>query len=208
MGSIYGARDKVAVTPFNGSIINYGFATNMDEGDQSVLGHQNVSDVSGIIVYGCSAPKPGRMSKVKATGETNTSFVDWQKITAAEGADWKLVKGAVRRPKLGRSRRSVRVKAEIAPNIIKVWDMKLEQFNKIGTDDAAALGISAYVSSDLNGGNVITKENKVEGAIVFGAKSDQGHTVGFIGYKKADSAPDGWAVYAKAQTDDPRTPDT
>ncbi|MBE9068864.1 hypothetical protein IQ260_19655 [Leptolyngbya cf. ectocarpi LEGE 11479] len=208
MGSIYGTRTKVAVTPFNGSAINYGFATNMDEGDQSVLGHQKVSDVAGIVIYGASAPKPGRMSKTKASGETNTSFVDWQKINDAEAADWKLVKGAVRRPKLGRSRRSVRVKAEIAPNLIKVWDMKLEQFNKVGTDDAAALGVSAYVASDLNASNIVTKENKVEGAILFGAKSDQGQTVGFIGYQQADSAPDGWAVFAKAQTDDPRTPDT
>lgn len=208
MGSIYGTRDKVAVTPFNGSAINYGFATNMDEGDQSVLGHQKVSAVSGIIIYGSSAPKPGRMSKVKASGETNTSFVDWQSITSAEAADWKLVKGAVRRPKLGRSHRSVRVKAEIAPNIIKVWDMKLEQFNKIGTDSAAALGISAYVATDLNSANVISKENKVEGATLFGARSNQGYTVGFIDYQKADSAPDGWAVFAKAQTDDPRAADT
>ncbi|MEM7063809.1 MAG: hypothetical protein AAF572_11675 [Cyanobacteria bacterium P01_B01_bin.77] len=179
----------------------------MDEGDQSVLGHTKVADVTGIIIYGASAPKPGRMSKVKATGETNTSYVDWQAITAAQAADWKLVKGAVRRPKLGKSTRSVRVKAEIAPNIIKVWDMRTEQFNKIGAEALAGLDVSAYVAGDLNNPNVISGENKVEGATIFGAKSASSGTIGFIGYKKADAAPDGWSAFGKAQTDDPRTAD-
>lgn len=204
MGSIYGERDKVAVTPFNGSTINYAFATNMDEGDQGVLGHTKVEDAVGILIYGASAPKPGRMSKVQATGETNTSFVDWQSITSAQGAGWKLVRGSVRRPKLGTGTRSVRVKAEIAPNVVKVWDMKTEQFNRVGAAALGSLGISAYVATDLNNNNIITRENKVEGATIFGARNDDGTKIGFIGYQQADSAPDGWSAFELSQTDDPR----
>ena len=170
------------------------------------MGHTLIADVAGLIVYGTSAPKPGRMSKEPEQGvnANTTSFVDWQSIDGAIGAGWKLVKGATLTPKLGRGSRSVRVKAEIAPNLLKVWDMKTEQFNRITAATLAEMGISAYVQADTNNNNVIQGDNKIEGANVFGARSDEGLSVGFIDYQRVDNVPAGWAAYGKTATNDPR----
>ncbi|MEO0349489.1 MAG: hypothetical protein AAF282_05495 [Cyanobacteria bacterium P01_A01_bin.15] len=211
MGSVYGPRTKVSVTPFNGSTINYGFATNCTGAEQGALGQTQIANVQGIIVYGTSAPKPGRMTKEPDAGPqqagvnvNTTSYVDWQSINSAEAAGWKLVKGATLTPKLGRGSRSVRVKAEIAPSLIKVWDMKTEQFNRITAATLAEMGISAYVQADANNNNVIQGDNKIEGASVFGARSDEGLSVGFIAYQRVDNMPAGWAAYGRAATNDPR----
>lgn len=211
MGSIYGGRTKVAVTPFNGSAINYGFSTNCTEAEQNVLGQAPTSVVQGIVVYGASAPKPGRMKNDPGAGPqqagvnvNTTSFVDWQSIDGAIAAGWKLVKGAKLNPSLGRGSRSVRVKAEIAPSLVKVWDMRAEQFNRITAATLASMGISAYVQADLNNRNIIQGDNKIEGATVFGARSDDGLSIGFIDYQRTDNMPDGWAAYGKAVTNDPR----
>ena len=206
MGSIYGARTKVTVTPFNGSTINYGFSTNCTEAEQNVLGQAPVGVVQGIIVYGASAPKPGRMTSEGGAGANanTTSFVDWQSIDDAIAAGWKLVRGAKLNPPLGRGSRSVRVKAEIAPSLVKVWDMRSEQFNRITAATLASMGISAYVQADLNNRNIIQGDNKIEGATIFGARSDDGLSVGFIDYQRTDNMPDGWAAYGKAVTNDPR----
>ena len=133
-----------------------------------------------------------------------TSFVDWESIDGAIAADWKLVRGSTRNPKLGRGSRSIRVKAEIAPQLLKVWDMKTEQFNRITAATLAEMGISAYVQADLNNPNVIQGDNKIEGASVFGARSDDGLSIGFIDYQRVDNMPAGWAAFGRAVTDDPR----
>lgn len=206
MGSIYGDRTKVAVTPFNGSTINYGFTTNCTGAEQNTLGQTLVSGVQGIIVYGASAPKPGRMKSPEGAGAnaSTTSYVDWQSIDDAIASGWKLTKGAKLNPSLGRGSRSVRVKAEIAPNLVKVWDMRSEQYARITAGTLESMGITPYAQADLNNRNIIQGDNKIEGATVFGARSDDGLSVGFIGYQRTGSMPDGWAAYGKAVTNDPR----
>jgi hypothetical protein len=64
-----GPKRMVAVVPFMGSSLKYGFHTNIDQAQSTQLGHApvNTRSVPGFI-YGANAPKPARARKRFASG--------------------------------------------------------------------------------------------------------------------------------------------
>ena len=83
---VYDDKDISVVTPYNGSQVNYGWQTNIAEADKAVLGHQTLAAVSGPVVFGASRPKPARLTRERATGNTS-SFVGHNDLYSLSGIE-------------------------------------------------------------------------------------------------------------------------
>ncbi|MGJ3253695.1 MAG: hypothetical protein ACFE0J_21550 [Elainellaceae cyanobacterium] len=83
---------RVVYVPMTNLGINYGFLTNIDDGDSGILGQVAVTgNYPDNFVLGANAPKPPRASRIRITGST-TSFIAPAQITTARAAGWRLVK--------------------------------------------------------------------------------------------------------------------
>lgn len=191
--SVYDDREKVVVTPYNGSQLNYGFLTNASDATRAALGHQDAAAAAGVVVYGCNRPKPGRMTLKRLTG-SESSFVDWQSYASALAAGWKLTKGVIYGPTPLNTPRSVRVGCEIAPGIRVAWVLGRESFTAMGAD-LAAMGITPLTAAES--ARAVSGPNSITGARVFGAeKVEETRTlsVKYIDPTRADNLPEGWRV--------------
>ncbi|MEM6840051.1 MAG: hypothetical protein AAF609_24850 [Cyanobacteria bacterium P01_C01_bin.120] len=142
----YDDKRRVAVSPFNGSTILYGFLTNIDGGDSATLGHQDAAVAAQGTVFGANSPKPARASRKRATG-TTSSFIDWNSIAAARQAGWSVGKASNRRG--GQTAKS-RVVAVTFQGITYAWNMPLDTYNNIGAGDRQTLGIRDTDTNDTN----------------------------------------------------------
>lgn len=183
----YGTRTEVYVTPFAGSAIKYGFLTNVKESSQTALGHIKINrtQLPVGLVFGANAPKPGRASKLTATG-SESSFYDITKADTLRVDNWRLSFPTIRRGKAGR--RSTCVYVTLG-SINYAWMMNNETKNSIGKD-LAALGIKLGKADDRD--------------LVWGArfpKPPKGFKTGadnrtistFIDPGKVDNPPAGWS---------------
>lgn len=200
--AVYDDKTVAVVTPFNGSPVNYGWATNISGADQGVLGHQTLGNAVGPVVFGASRPKPARLSRETLT-DTTSSFVDWQSYNSAIAAGWKKVKGAAYGPSPYNSTKAIRVVAEVTPTLSIAWDMRKSQYTRVQTD-LAALGVD--VLTQANGKHAVVGANSVQGASIFGAKTRSGTdtlTVGYVGGTRVDNLPEGWTAFARNRGGDP-----
>lgn len=187
----YDDRRPVSVVPFNGSTIRYGFLTNIDPGDGTILGHQDANDSSQQgLVFGANAPKPARASRKRATG-TSSSFIDWNAIAAARTQGWSVGKASIRR---GGTTARGRVVAVTFQGVTYAWNMPLDTYNNIGAADRSALGVRDTDPNDTD--------------LVFGARSpkppkaifDAGEDTYTTFYDPTGgNLPDGWSGVSNSQ---------
>jgi hypothetical protein len=90
-----GPKRIVAVTPFVGSPLKYGFATNIDQAQSTQLGHAPVNTLAAGYIFGANAPKPARARKKFATGVVS-SFISAGSVATARGQGWSVGKGSYR----------------------------------------------------------------------------------------------------------------
>jgi hypothetical protein len=79
--------------------VKYVFNSRNDDADRTVLGQTaltaTITDVTGFVV-GCNAPKPGRATKRKGTGN-ESGFFDEAQRAALIAAGWRLQRGVAGR---------------------------------------------------------------------------------------------------------------
>ena len=187
---IYGSRELVWVQPFTGSTIKYGFHTNADAGTRGALGHTAiVGEKPSGLVLGANAPKPGRASRLRATG-VESSFVSAGSVAAARAAGWKIRSGRVRIGASSSKSRTVYVTAE--GNKIG-WRMPMFLYSKITAGDRAALGILDATSSDLDivYGARYPELPKVAFAAIPASGAASRYTT-FCDPQRVDNLPNGW----------------
>lgn len=90
-----GPKRLVAVTPFQGSPIKYGFHTNIDQAQSTQLGHAPVNTFAAGFVFGANAPKPARARKKFASGVVS-SFISAGSVASARSQNWTIGKGRYR----------------------------------------------------------------------------------------------------------------
>jgi hypothetical protein len=90
-----GPKRLVAVTPFLGSPLKYGFSTNIDQAQSTQLGHAPVNNLAPGYIYGANAPKPARARKRFASGVVS-SFISAGSVASARTQGWSVGKGRFR----------------------------------------------------------------------------------------------------------------
>lgn len=144
--SRYGSRTEVYV-PIG--TINYGFYTNMDAGDQSLLGH-TVLDRSAPpvkLVLGANAPKPGKASRRTAT-EFNSSFYNVANSAQLRAAGWRLGFPKLKAGKGSNGLLSSEYYVTIA-GVKYAWSLPKEVETRIGAE-ISSLGLQLTQSSDTD----------------------------------------------------------
>lgn len=200
---VYDDKRTVFVTPFNGATVKYAWPTNIDSADSSVLGHTDISSLTGIAVAGTSKPKPARMTINRATGTTG-SFVDHTQYNAAKAAGWKQSKGYKPGPTPRSSAKSIRVVAEVANGLNVAWDMRRTQYDAIGATDLATMGIAALTEGEGVVG--VIGANQIFGATIYGAVKpgvDRTLSVGYVDIAAVDNLPEGWSAVSRNASADP-----
>lgn len=193
------------VVPFNGSPIHYGWNSQTDDADGQILGHKTKEQLQGIGVLGANRPKPARMVRRRATGDTS-GFVDHTAIDAAEAAGWKISKPGKYGPVSRTSNKSVLVAAEVATGIDVCWSMTKRQFDAIG-GDRTGLGIRVIGQSKAN--KAVTGVSKwFNTTAPVGAYKLLGDgkslSVGYVDKSKLGNLPDGWSASSDNIAADPR----
>jgi hypothetical protein len=164
----------VAVNPHARANFKYGFYTNTSATQRTVIGQEPAivdgSYINGLVL-GANSPKPAKMKAYTGAtaaadgqpaiaGGWDSTFVSYDKIDDARAANWKMIS----RPKArrgGASKRSKVVYIRIGltdpdtgepsgPQIKYAWNMPLELYNAITSDDRAALGIRDATADDLD----------------------------------------------------------
>lgn len=182
-------QDLMAVKPFNGTNIRYGFMTNVKPSIRTELGQVKVdrsrADATLNLVIGANAPKPAQARKYDVASQgTVSSFVDAGKIGRLP-AGW-----TVSRPKVRRGRTSQKTLAVYITirGIKYAWRIPKRTWQRLGAN-AAKLGIKQASSNDKD--------------LVFGASFPVPPTVAailgdgkgistFCDPSKIDSLPTGW----------------
>lgn len=140
--SRYSQRRPVAVKPIRGLDFSYGFLTNVEAADGTVLGHVAKDQIQGAVVWGANAPKPARASKQKASG-VSSSFISFDAIDAARKAGWRVGKARTRGASNSTATRTVYVTIE---GIKYAWRIPNVTATNLG--DLAQLGIKVADPKD------------------------------------------------------------
>jgi hypothetical protein len=158
--NIYGERELRAVNVLVGGInAYYVFKTNVDASEVSELGQVPALTLIGgnqpiFVGTGKSGrPRPARLKKKK---ESITSLCSSSSIeTAIATKKWQIVKRAVYQGKIaqkstafgtaitgGNAAKGGMLVSVVTSGLDWAWRMPAQQFNKIGADEATALGIT------------------------------------------------------------------
>jgi len=184
--NVYDSRRAVYVTPFSGSTVNYGFLTNVLTSIGTACGHTAYDPATPVagIVFGANAPKPGRASKQRAAGGTDSTFYDISRASALRADGYSLSRPSIRRGTSNSTSKAVYV---TLGTIKYAWRMPVTQYNRLGAD-LALLGIQDATSADNDlvwGSN--TKPPKV-------SKRDGTDTLStFVDPQRVDNLPAGWS---------------
>lgn len=145
---------RVSVKASTRSNFNYGFVTTVDADDQTALGHVPVSGaLAAGVMFGLNSPKPARMTKVKSSGKSNSSYVDADNRTSAGSAGWKLTRRARAKGRGGGAfSKTVYVDFKSgsgagAVTVKYAWNMPLTLYNALSSADRSGLGITDVLSS-------------------------------------------------------------
>jgi hypothetical protein len=90
-----GPKRIVAVVPFQGSPIKFGFYTNIDQAQSQQLGQAPVNTFANGFILGANAPKPARARKRFASGIVS-SFISAPNVASARGQGWSVGRGSYR----------------------------------------------------------------------------------------------------------------
>lgn len=150
-------RKKVGVQPIAGSTFLYGFYTTLDSAESTALGHVDATtNTSSAFLYGVNSPTPARLTKIRDSGRSASSFADVDNVAAARAAGWRLIRPArYRRPTNTALSKVVYVKYSVNGfNINYAWRMPTDTYARIGSDRAAlgildATGGTAAAARDL-----------------------------------------------------------
>lgn len=190
----YNSRDEVYVNPFQGSGINYGFLTNVNQERRGVLGHTAVDRAAlpPAIVFGANAPKPGRASRKFADGHAS-SFYDIAQVSALRTAGWSLTKPFIRRTRASdlASTRYVTIQG-----VKYAWQLNETTATRIG-GDAAALGLQVPTQNDrdLVFGASYPKPPRAVRVSDTGGSQDTVST--YVDPSRTDSLPAGWRIQGR-----------
>jgi hypothetical protein len=143
-----GTKRKVSVAPFRGATFRYGFSTNCDAADAAILGHQDagMAPIPPKLVFGANSPKPAVAYKKKASGKTESSFIDFNQIVAAKAASWKVTGFKYKNPRSGTRSKAVYVKFN---GIKYAWQMSATVYSRITAAQRTQLGIVEATATDI-----------------------------------------------------------
>lgn len=193
-GSVYGDRTLVYVICSAQVPIKYGFPTNLEAADRSVLGHASVFGANGYVaglVLGANAPKPAVARKFTVTKGYQSSFVNAGNIRSAANAGWKIGRAKIRRG--GKAERAYGVYVTIE-GIKYAWYMRKDLFeNPTMKTDMGKLGIQ-QVSGDKD--YVWGARYPTPPSAKFTAVGTQGRKTltTMIDPSKSNSLPSGWRM--------------
>lgn len=176
-------------TPY--AAIKYGFNSGADAGDKAILGQTAVTaaDVTGLVI-GANNIKPGKATKLKATGSESSFYSDGT-ATALKAAGWKLT-----RPKISSYRTSSR--SELLYVTINGVKYGWRSAKSSGARPAGADGLgikSVTTSKDVIYGCSFPKPPRAT------AITPDGNSFStFVDPSKADKLPDGWSLAGSGKT--------
>ncbi len=193
--NVYDSRRKVYVTPSTRATgVKYGFLTNVLDSIGTACGHTAYDEANPVagVVFGANAPKPGRASKQRAGGGTDSTFYDISRAAALRADGYTLSRPYIKRGSSSSLSKSVYV---TIGTIKYAWKMPATQYNRIGAD-RTALGIQDATGSDTDlvwGSN--TKPPKA-------SKQDAGDTLTtFVDPQRVDNLPTGWSSAGREYDD-------
>lgn len=187
----YNAVRQVYVLLSAGASAYYGFNTKADAADSTTLGH--VELIAGQndkpVLFGINSVKPGRASKVKASGATEASFISYNAVTAAKTAGWSITSG--RNSIYRETPRTDLVKAKLSAGCFLGWRMPKETYTRISAQ-LAANGILDVATGDsgvfygvnrvaMPNGDVLSRKS-LRGSIPYGADGKSART--YLAYDK------------------------
>jgi hypothetical protein len=138
-----GPKRLVAVVPFLGSPLKYGFSTNIDQAQSTQLGQVAVNNLAPGYIYGANAPKPARARKRFASGVVS-SFISAGSVASARSQGWSVGKGHFR---TGGSTPKGKVVYVTMAGVKYGWVMPNTTAQRIG-GSLAQLGIKIATSAD------------------------------------------------------------
>lgn len=136
-------RTKVGVQPIGTSNFLYGFYTSLDQAERNALGHvEAATNTASAFLYGVNSPKPARLTKIRDSGRSASSWCDIDQVSAARAAGWRLIKPArYKRPTNTALSRMVYVRYQVRSfQINYAWRIPTATYTAIGTD-RATMGI-------------------------------------------------------------------
>lgn len=195
----YGPRVLRSVS-MKGFQARYGFLTSLPEAEAVVLGQITALSNNGTllpgVVVGANSPKPPKANRVRATGETDTSFVNYADIAAARAAGWTIRAGKIRIPRTTLRARPVYVESLAGPEDATIrirygWNMPLTQYNEVGAD-RAALGIVDI--DETNYGEVLFGINNPKPKRAVRRRAAGGVVTTFVGSAAENALPANWSL--------------
>lgn len=185
----YDEKRKVYVTPYQGSNLNYGFATNIDAAQSSQLGHTDLTGANPAgYIFGANSPKPARASRRFASGVVS-SFIDVGSIVAARAAGWSVGKG---------KRRGASSTAKTKTVFVTIlgfkyaWQLPAETEASIGGLAALGIQVATNADTDLVFGANSPKPDRAQKTVVNGSDVNVISTF----FDPSITLPTGWSVIA------------
>lgn len=185
----YDEKRKVYVTPYQGSNLKYGFATNIDAAQSTQLGQTTLTGANPAgFIFGANSPKPARASRRFATGIVS-SFIDVGSIVTARAAGWSVGKG--KRRGASNSARSKTVYVTIG-GIKYAWQLPADTEASIGGLAALGIQVATNANTDLVFGATTPKPDRAQKTVVSGANTNIISTF----FDPSITLPAGWSVIA------------
>lgn len=213
MADRYTGKTFLRAVGVKGQTVLYGFRTTLEDAKATALGQVAAATATGAllpnIILGANSPKPPRAFKKRVTGETDSSFVNYETIDEARGAGWTIKPGSITIPRTTKVSFPVYVTIDTgtvapdapegtaAPNYKYGWRMQKAQ-RTILEPSFGDLGITPVTLENFDGvwfGVNTPKPFRVARAL------DTGSTIStFISTNKIDTivgtaaAPTGWYI--------------
>lgn len=181
------SRRLVTVVPFNGSLIKYGFNTNLDASRGRELGHTDVTSTTQGFVFGANSPKPAKARKSYAAGIAS-SYVNAGSIASARTAGWKIGKAKSRG---GGSTARAKVVYVTVNGVKYAWSLPNDTAQRIG--NISSLGIKIAQTNEKNLVFGATRPIPPQARKVTGAGGSQ--TIISTYYDPTITLPGGWTKF-------------
>lgn len=190
-----GDTRPVYVDPYPGAPIKYGFKTNVESSFGTLCGHSPIGGVDPTgLVFGANAPKPGRASKRRDTGEIDSTFYSWSVITSIRSTPGVSYTSPRRRISNRQGSRSRPVAVSIA-GIKYAWNMPLTTYNALQAS-FAALGIENVTSSETD---YVWGASKPKPPVASLQVAGGRFRTTFISPTRVNNLPEGWALVRDAR---------
>lgn len=164
-----GSKRKVYVTPYQGTNLRYGFATNIDAAQSAQLGHTELNGPNPAgYIFGANSPKPARASRRFATGIIS-SFIDVGSIVAARAAGWSVGRGKRRGASSTTRSKTVYVTID---GVKYAWQLPAATEASIGGLATLGIQVATNTDDDLVFGASTPKPDRAKKTVINGAEVD------------------------------------